>query len=201
MSSTNEGRQDIPFLLFLVPFAVPGLYAIYLWATTGLSATLPQSVFLQVTENPYVFLVGFVAVVIGASMDVMIEPQERRRAKLVHDSDNLQKIAIASLVLGVLSAWYAAGFDPGQAAVNILAGKYVVVFPALLIAFSFLMLPSVRFNRSQARNIIVILLFLAIPLSVDEIGKRSFYAGMTGGLVLLVVALYLLLEGQRARSV
>ena len=63
---SSDSKEDIPFLLFLVPFAISGIYAIILWAQAGLSSTLPQTVFLQVTENPYVFLVGFTAVIFGA---------------------------------------------------------------------------------------------------------------------------------------
>ena len=198
--SSSENRQDIPFLLFIVPFAVPAVYGLYLWAQAGLSATLPQSVFLQVTEDPYIFLIGFVAVIVGASIDVLIEPAESRRAKLVHDSGTLQKIAIVSLVLGIIAAWYAAGFDLGQGAVNVLDGKYVIVFPALLVVFSFIMLPSVRFDRSQMMTLLMIVVFLAIPLSVDEIGKRDFFAGMLIGLALLVLGVYLFFSNQKAKT-
>lgn len=198
--SSYENRQDIAFLLFLVPFALSGVYGLYLWVTAGLSAVLPQSVFLDVTESPYVFLAGFFAVIGGVMLDVLTEPPDKRKAKLVKESDTLQKIAIASFVLGALSAWYAAGFDPGQGAVNVLDGRYVVVFPALLVVFSFLLLPSVKFNRSQARSLLTIACFLAIPVSVDEIGKRNFYAGMITGFAFLVAALYLYLAGQKGKS-
>lgn len=198
--SSDDNRQDIPFLLFVVPFAVSAVYALYLWAQAGLSATLPQSVFLEVTQSPYIFLIGFFAVIAGVIIDITIEPQERRRAKLIHDSDTLQKIAIVSLVLGAICAWYAAGFDPGQGATNVLDGRYVVVFPALLVIFSFLMLPSVRFTKDQLRNVVMILFFLGVPLSVDEIGKRNFFAGMIGAVILLVAGVYLFFMGQRQKS-
>ncbi len=197
---TTDSREDIPFLLFLVPFALPGVYAIYLWAQAGLSATLPQTVFLQVTENPYVFLIGFAAVIFGAIMDVLYAEPALRRAKVLEESATIQKIALIALVLGALSAWYAAGFDPGTAASNVLAGRYVVVFPALLVVFSFVMLPAVSIRKDQTNNVLIAVLLLAVPLAIDEVGKRSFFGGMGIGIVLLVAAIYLYLRNQTPKK-
>jgi len=197
---TSDSREDVPFILFLVPFAVPGVYAIYLWAQAGLSATLPQTVFLQVTENPYVFLIGFAAVIFGAVMDVLRAEPALRRAKVLEESTTIQKIAVIALVLGALSAWYAAGFDPGTAASNVLQGRYVVVFPALLIVFSFVMLPAVSIRKDQTNNVLIAVLLLAIPLAIDEVGKRSFFGGMGIGIVLLVAAVYLYLRNQTTKN-
>jgi hypothetical protein len=196
---SSDSKEDIPFLLFLVPFAISGVYAIILWAQAGLSATLPQTVFLQVTENPYVFLVGFTAVIFGAVMDVLYAEPALRKAKVIQESTTIQIIAVIALVLGALSAWYAAGFDPGTAASNILAGRYVVVFPALLVIFSFLMLPALTIRKDQTNIIAIAVLLLAVPLAVDEIGKRSFFAGMGVGLILLIAAGYLYLWPQREK--
>jgi len=193
---SRENREDVPFLLFLVPFAVSGLYAILLWVQTGVSATLPQTVFLQVTESPYVFLVGFIAVMVGVVMDVVYTDPQVRRAKLIEESTTLQIIAVTALVLGILSAWYSAGFDLGTAATNVLSGRYVIIFPALLVIFSFLMLPAVNIRKDQTNIVLIAVLLLAIPLVVDEVGKRSFFAGMLLGLLLLVAAVYLYLRSQ-----
>jgi hypothetical protein len=192
--SSGQNRQDLPdlpFLLFLVPFAASAVYAIYLWVGVGLSATLPSTVFLEVTESPYVFLVGFVAVIAGAALDVTGVDPEKRRAKLIEESNTLQKLAVVALVLGLICAWYSAGFDLGTAASNVFAGRYVVVFPALVILFSFLFLPSVTIKSSQVRNVVIILLLLGAPLAIDEVGKRNFFAGMGAGIALTAVALYL----------
>jgi hypothetical protein len=194
--NSSQNKQDIPFLLFLVPFAASGIYAIYLWVSVGLSATLPETVYLQVTENPYVFLVGFLAVMAGAVMDILIEAPENRRVKLAQESSTLQKLAVVALVLGALSAWYSAGFDLGTASSYFLEGRYAVVFPALLIIFSFLFLPAVTIKKGQAKNLLIIVLFFAVPLTVDEVGKRDYFAGIGLGLALLAVALYLYLTTQ-----
>jgi len=197
---SSDSKEDIPFLLFLVPFGISGVYAIILWAQSGLSATLPQTVFLEVTQNPYVFLVGFAAVIFGAVMDVLYAEPALRKAKVVEESTTIQKIAVIALVLGALSAWYAAGFDPGTAASNVLAGRYVVVFPALLVLFSFLMLPAVTIRKDQTTTVVIAVLLLAVPLSVDEIGKRSFFLGMGVGLILVIAAGYLYLRGKSEKG-
>jgi len=194
--NSGQNKQDIPFLLFLVPFAASALYAVYLWARVGLSATLPSTVFLQVTESPYIFLIGFVAVMVGVVIDVLIEDPAQRKMKLLQESNTLQKIAVVALVLGVLSAWYSVGFDPGKAATSLIQGRYVVIFPALLVVFSFLLLPSVTIRKSQLRGTAIIVLLLAVPLSVDELGKRNFYAGIGSGFALLAIAIYLYLTTQ-----
>ena len=194
--NSGQSKQDIPFLLFLVPFALSAVYAVYLWVSTGISAILPSSVFLGVTENPYVFVVGFLAVIAGASLDILQAEPGNRKAVLESESTTLQKLALLSLVLGGLSAWYSAGFDPGVAATNFLEGRYVIVFPALLILFSFLFLPALTIKTSQVRNALVVVLLLAVPLSVHEVGKLNFFVGMATGLVLLAIALYLYLSGR-----
>lgn len=200
MMSSKERVQDISFLLFLVPFVVSGVYAIYLWAVTGISALLPTNVFLQVTESPYVFLIGFVAVMAGVVLDVKSEDESSRRQKLFAESARLQTLAVIALVLGALSAWYAAGFDPGAAASVFIQGRYVVVFPVLLIAFSFLILPSVGFKPKQAQYIILLIFVLGIPVAIDEVGKKNFFGGMLIGLALLVLAVYTYFRVQGEKS-
>jgi uncharacterized membrane protein YhaH (DUF805 family) len=78
----------------------------------------------------------------------------------------------------------------------VLEGRYVVVFPALVIIVSFLFLPAVTIKRGQATGLAIIVLLLAVPLSIDEIGKRNFYAGLGAGVALLAIALYLYLTTQ-----
>src|ERR1700682_4737038 len=118
--NSKERKEDASFLLFAVQFALSALYAIYLWSTTGISAILPQSVFLGVTESPYVFLIGFAAVLVGVIIDILAQDPPFRRMTLQRDSDRLQLLAVVSLVLGALCAWYAADFSLGGAAFNLL---------------------------------------------------------------------------------
>lgn len=196
--SSNERVQDVSFLLLFVPFALSIVYALLLWVEAGLSLTLPQSVFLQVAENPYVFLVGFVAVVLGATLEVTSGVGQDRRKRLIQESNKLQLIAVAALVVGVLAAWYAAGFDIGGAMTNLLNGRYAIIFPVLVVAVSFLMLPSVTVNRSGLLYIFTLICALGSIGIVDEVGKRNYFAGVALGAALAVVAVYLCFQGLAA---
>jgi hypothetical protein len=195
MMSSKERVQDASFLLFLVPFAVSAVYAIILWVQSGISAILPQTVFLQVTEDPYVFLLGFAAVMVGATLDVRSEALSKRRQKLVEESNRLQFLAVAALVLGALCAWYAAGFDIGAGAANLVEGKYAIIFPALVIAVSFLMLPSVTLRRSDTSYLLTLLCAVGSLAVIDEVGKRNYFAGIALAAALVALAIYFYLFG------
>jgi len=195
MMSSKERIQDVSFLLFLVPFAASAIYAIYLWVESGISATLPQSVFLQVTENPYVFLLGFAAVVVGATLDVTSEALPKRKQKLVEESNRLQYLAVTALVLGGLCAWYAAGFDVGAGVSNLLDGRYAVIFPVMVILVSYLMLPSVTLKRGSAGYLLSVLCIVGSLAIIDEVGKRNYFAGIALAAALVVLSIYFYLYG------
>lgn len=194
MGAQSAGRNgDIALLLYAAPFILNFVWALYLWVGAGLSSILPQIVFLQVTQNPYLFLSGFGAVALAAVIDFNSEPPERRRAALSTLSKRLQAIAVLSVVLALIAAWYAAAFDPGVTLFNLLDARYPLVFPALLVFLSFAILPSVRLQGANQRNLLIVLLLLASPAAIYEIGRRNTAVGLGLGLVLLLAAVYLLL--------
>lgn len=185
---------DVALLLYAAPFIVNFVYALYLWAGVGLSTTLPQLVFLEVSQSPYVFLLGFAAVAVAALIDFNAEAPNAKRSATVALSKRLQAIAFVSLVLAFIAAWYSAGGDLGTGLLNMLDGRYPLVFPALLVFFSFVILPSVRLQGANLKNLIVILLLIASPAALYEVGKRSTVAGLGIALILLLAAAYLLVN-------
>ena len=96
MSKVADRNGDIALLLYSAPFVLNFVWALYLWFGTGLSATLPQLVFLEVAQNPYLFLAGFGTVVFAAVIDFNSEPPERRKGALSTLSKRLQAIAFLS---------------------------------------------------------------------------------------------------------
>jgi hypothetical protein len=56
------------------------------------------------------------------------------------------------------------------------------------------------FRPKQTQYVILMVFVLAIPISIDEVGKRNFFAGMLIGLALLVLAIYTYLSMQRGRD-
>lgn len=180
--------------LYAVPFILNFLYALYVWSGVGFSSIMPQLVYLEVTQSPYVFLAGLVAVSLAAVLDFDSEAPNAKRNAAVALSRRLQWIALISIVLAFVAALYSAGGDVGTSLANMLNGRYPLVFPALLVFFSFLILPSVRLQGANIRNLLVILLLIASPVALYEIGKRDTVTGLGAGLVLLLIAAYILVR-------
>ena len=198
MSKSAGGRTgDIAFFLYAAPFILNLVYTLYLWSGVGFSSILPQYVFLEVAQSPYLFLAGFAAVLLAAMLDFRAEAPEARKGAVAALSKRLQLIAAVSTVLAVLAAWYSASFDAGVALFNLLDGRYPLVYPALLVFFSFLILPSVRLQGVNTKNLLVVLLLVASPAALYEVGKRSTVAGLGLGLILILAAAYLLLRDSR----
>jgi hypothetical protein len=195
LSKPTEGRYgDVALLLYAAPFILNFVYALYLWIGAGISAVLPQYVFIEVAQSPYLFLAGFAAVCLAAVMDFNSGTPETRKSALAALSKRLQSIAVASIVLAFVSSWYAASFDVGTGLVNLLDGRYPLVFPALLVFLSFVILPSVKLEGANRKNLLVIVLLVASPAALYELGKRNTAAGLGVGLVLLLLAAYLLVR-------
>jgi len=193
-----EGKYaDIALLLYAAPFIINFVYALYLWSRAGLSSILPQFVYLEVSQSPYIFLAGFAAVALAVVLDFDAEAPDARKGSLFKLSGRLQGIAALSIVLSLIAAWYAASFDPSTMITNVLNGRYPLVFPAVLVFLSFLILPSFRVQVGNLKNLLVIVLLIASPLSLYELGKHNTAAGLGVGLILLLVAAYLLVRPKR----
>ncbi len=195
MMSSRGRYEDASTLLFLVPFIISGADAIYLWVSSGLSAKLPSSVYLEVTRDPYVFLVGILAVLLGVVLDMNGVERQGRRDRLAWTSGYLQKTAAACFVLSLLMAWYANGFlDLSGAAEDFVVGRYSIVFPAILVFFSYLVNPTLKLGGAASYRLLGFLAMLAVPAVVYEVGKRDTVVGLASAVVLMIVGLYLLVR-------
>jgi len=196
---SSRGRyEDISTVLFLVPFIVSGVYGIYLWVTLGISLVFPSSAYLQVTRDPYVFLIGILAVLGGVLLDLSgVEPQSRRE-RLSWTSNYLQKTAAACFVLSLLVAWYANGFiDIVGTAQDFVVGRYSLVFPAMVFLFSYLVNPSLKTSGATSYRFLGFLAMLAVPAVVYEVGKRNTVVGLASALALMLIGVYLILGAAR----
>ncbi|MBI3858770.1 MAG: hypothetical protein HY296_00805 [Thaumarchaeota archaeon] len=183
---------DLSALLYLAPFAVSGVYAIYLWAKAGVSLYLPQSVYLEVTRDPYVFVIGTVAVILGLIVDETSVGGPERKAKLESLGDNLQKMALASLVLALVSVWYANQFTHISSAANdLIVGRYALVFPAMMYLLSYLITAKLDLGPARNRKILGILAMLLVPVAVYELARRSAALGLGAAFLLVLVGLAL----------
>lgn len=198
MSEKIEAKYgDVALLLYAAPFILNFVYALYVWFGVGFSAVMPQIVYLEVTQSPYIFLAGFAAVSLAVVLDFDAEPPNVRKSATSALSRRLQLIALVSVVLAFITAWYSAGGDLGTGVLNMVDGRYPLVFPAVLVFFSFLILPSVRLQGANQKNLLVIILLVASPAALYELGKRDTIAGLGAALVLILAAAYLLVNNKK----
>ena len=195
--SLRENSADLSTILYLVPFVGGVVYAVALWVEAGLSATLPSSVYLTVTRDPIFFAISSLAVMLGIIIEMNGTEQSARDAKLSSLGNTLQSMAVASLVIVILSAWYANGFtNIGGTVSDFIVGKYGLVFPAILVLLSYLVSARFRLEALASRKVGALVALLLVPVSLYEIGKRDTGVGVGLAFVLLVVgiALYLMPE-------
>jgi hypothetical protein len=195
--SSRGYAGDLSAVLYLVPFAVPGIYGLYLWVQSGISPILPPTVYLMVTRDPIVFAIGSLAVMLGMMLEVNGTEQTARTAKLASVGNTLQSMAVAALILVLISAWYANGFtDISGMATDFIVGRYGLVFPTILVLLSYLITAQFRFSSLGNRKVLAVIALLLVPASLYEIGKRELVAGLALAFVFLLIglALYFLPE-------
>ncbi|MDV3278618.1 MAG: hypothetical protein LYZ69_09190 [Nitrososphaerales archaeon] len=190
--------EDVSTLFFLVPFIASGVYGLYLWVGSGISLVLPSNVYLTVTRDPTVFVVGTLAVFLGLILEVAgVEPSSRM-ARLQSESGFLQKLAAASFVLSLIMALYANGFTGVTGAVSdFLVGRFSLAFPVMLVILSYLATAPFKRGALTRSRILGIVSMLLIPPVLYEVGKRNTPAGLGISLVLLIAGLYLFLKAER----
>ncbi len=196
--STRGRAEDISALLYLAPFVASGVYGLVLWVQEGISAILPSSVYLTVTRDPILFMLGTLAVLLGVMVEVNGTDQAARRSRLASIGSTLQSMAAASLILVLLSAWYANGFtDLGGAAADFIVGRYGIVFPAMLVLLSYLISAQFRLSSLRRRKSLAVIVLLLVPVSLYEIGKRALFVGLLIAFLLLLAGLGIYLVPER----
>lgn len=199
--SRDGFRDDASVFFYLVPFIASGVYGLFLWVTSGVSATLPTSVYLSVTRDPYIFLVGSFAVLLGAIIEVNSAVPSERGSRLSSVGGTLQTVALSSFVLALLAAWYANGFlDISGMASDFIVGRFSLVFPALLVLLSYLL--TAQFNLKGLRNQRMwgIVFLLLVPVAIYEIGRRQAAVGLGVAFILMVAGVAILLVRFRSRE-
>jgi hypothetical protein len=188
---------DIPTILYLIPFIGAGLYSIFLWAESGVSLLLPGNVYLTVTRDPTLFVIGSLAVLFGVVLEVRSAPPDQKWTKVLSVSDTVQSVGVASLVLALISALYANGGDPSGAAGDVIVGRYDVVFPALLFLLSYLMRIQFQFSAVLSTRFFGIVAMILVPATLYGLNKLKSTADLPVAFVFLVIGLALFLWPQR----
>jgi hypothetical protein len=197
--SSSDFRGDVAALLYLVPFLATGVYGAYLWARSGISTLLPTAVYLAVARDPYVFLAGSVAVMVGAILDISSADPASRQAKARSTGSILQSIAVASLILALGGAWYSNGFLHISATVtDFMVARYTLIFPVMLVFLSYLITAQFKLQSLMNPKALGIILVLLAPAVVYEVGKRDTAGGLAIALVLVIAGVWLLLRRAQA---
>jgi hypothetical protein len=150
-----ELAENVSFILYLIPLAASVVYALSGWVGQGLSAALPESVYLTVTKDPYLFLLGFASICFAILIEVYGSPKEAKPDKLAANARQIQILAIVCIVSAVASVWSATGYSPstGQILQLLLEGRYALIYPLMLFALAFFLNPSISISLLSRGNI------------------------------------------------
>ncbi len=202
MLSSKGFSEDASAILYLVPFAASGVYGLYLWLIGGVSVILPRGVYLTVTRDPILFIVGSLSVMLGLTLEASSADPAARKAKLDSLGNTLQTIAAASLILTLVAAWYANGFiDISGAATDFIVGRFGLVFPAMMVLLGYLVTARFDLRSLKSPKALGIVAMLLVPATLYVVGKRSLILGLGGSLILVVIGLVLFLAtGRKAQT-
>jgi hypothetical protein len=185
----TELYRDTATIFFIIPFISPTLYAIYLWSAYGFSSFLPSSVYLQVTRDPYIFLIGIFSVILASVIEIASYNQGEREQCLWLISSNIQKIALSSFVLAFVISWYSINFtDISGTVLDFFEGRFNIIFPSFLVLYSFLLVVPIRKQWITNKYFISSFLLILIP-PVIYLGRREPLLSFILAFLLLILAI------------
>lgn len=197
----TELIEDLTFLLYLGPFIICGLWGLFLTFSSGFSST---QIYLLITKDPTVFLIGFGTVLSAALVEINLGSNEESFVRSRRSARNLQRIALASIVLSVISVAGAASLsgDLGAAGGLLVQGRFAFVFP-LLVYVSSVVLSPLGLRRSYLKSppldFIGFLLIILSPILLYSLWNGDVAWEITAGVPLLLMVLGLVLALKTAR--
>ena len=200
MESKSSGIEDASFILFLLPIVLSGIYAIYSAIT---SSAFKVDNYIAVTGNPIIFIIAIVSICAGLLLEIYYSPPDMRSKKVNENSRRMQRLAITILVLTVLATLVALGAAPLPIILGtFLAGRYPILFSALLVFLSFLIVVPFKFQmgKNEATNALSVTLLVLSPIAyfVGSGGSIPFEPRAAAAVVLLIFGLLLIARGNRA---
>jgi len=152
----EEITENISFVLYLVPLIASTVYALSLWVPEGLSSNLPETIYLSVTKDPYLFLIGLLAICSAILIEVYGSSKESRLNRIKDNSRQLQVLAVISISAAILSVWSTIGYSFNISGILqiLLEGRYALVFPVMLFILAFLLNTSLRSDFLSFNNLV-----------------------------------------------
>ena len=200
METKSSSIEDTSFLLFVLPIIVSGAFAVY-GAVTSSAFTIET--YVAVTSNSIVFLISVVAVSAGTLLELYYSSPNLRSRKLDDNARRMQRLAIITLMLSLAAALVAIRSASLPLYLGtFLAGRYPILYSALLVFLSFLIVVPVRLGnvgKSAAPSAVSVILLLAAPIVyfVGSGGSIAFEIRAGGATVLLVLGLVLITYANR----
>jgi len=183
-----ESAENLSFLLYLMPIVMTAGYTLVLWASKGLTLNIPLDVYLSITKNPYLFLVGLTSVSLAVLVDVYGSSKEKRYSKLQENHRQIQILATICLISVVFCLWNVIGFSINSKFIQILLeGKYSLLFPLLLFIQSLLINPNLETKikpKSLIENLSIILI-LGSPIILYILWRFSLSWVVTVSIAML----------------
>jgi hypothetical protein len=199
--SKRFSTDDVSVFLYMIPFIGSFVYALYLGVVDRVSSVLSSSIYLTVTRDPFLFLLGTFSVMLGIVFEVSSAAPTERSAKLGSVGKTLQSIAVASFILALACSLYAHGFsNVSAAASDFIAGRFSLVFPLMMVLLSYLITVRINLSSIGTPTFLGIVAMLLVPVSVYEVGKRNTALGLAGALILIIVGLGLFIKSNKKTS-
>ncbi len=173
----------------------------------GLSLSLPLNVYLTVTKDPLLFIIGFGAICLAVLIEVTMSPYQHKLKVLAENSKQIQLLALICLASTVFSAWSVTSYSPNAGILfNILiAGRYAIIYPLTLFILALFLNPSFHLDFFSYDNLLknaALFLLISSPLILYGLWRANIsWTGIISLTFLtLVMGLVLIYRGLSQRS-
>jgi len=200
----SEMIEDIVFLLYLFPLFLNGFYALYLWFQKGISLSLPSEVYLAVTKDHVIFLMGVLAIVAALIIEVRTSPVESRAVNVEKNVSRMRILAYFCVVTSLISAWSANGYSFYILDIY-LEGGYAMLYPAFLLFLSLALSSEIRKFLKLSPilfDLLPILLIIFSPLSLYMLWRLGLPSSLVYPIPLLIfiAGIAILLYGSKLKE-
>jgi len=188
----KDSVEDAAFILYIIPILLNGGYGLWSWVAGGADLAALQQVYIQLTREPIIFLIGLLAVCVAVILDA-------RYLSPIEDVDRrVTRLAVFCFITALIIALISTEFNLSSGLTLFLQGRYALIFPALLMVLSFLFRVRGLSSTSlkSVRRWLSLLLLLISPLTLYLLWRLGvvWYAVFAVPLLLVIASLALMIR-------
>ncbi len=188
----KDSVEDATFILYIIPILLNGGYGLWSWVAGGADLAALQQVYIQLTREPIIFLIGLLAVCVAVILDA-------RYLSPIEDVDRrVTRLAVFCFITALIIALISTEFNLSSGLTLFLQGRYALIFPALLMVLSFLFRVRGLSSTSlkSVRRWLSLLLLLISPLTLYLLWRLGvvWYAMFAVPLLLVIASLALMIR-------